>query len=402
MMKHVPVTLFGIVAAALIIVTASTGYAKAPAYDTKTPQIRIALSQTSVQVGDTFEAAFWLQGYLGEYGGIEGFEFQAVYDPELIQPISDTVSGAFQSGIFPADAEPITWINSIDRSGTIKFAQSLSPQHASERFSGNGKIGTISFKAMKEGAASLALKQTIMIKSGNPGVNIRHSFNRPSVAIGAVKKDADQLTTVGSHPEYEANERSIEEIIRSFADGTEITKVSWARDAIAALTEYGAVKGMPNGEFNPDRQMTRAEFVQLAVVALGLDMHQQSVPTFGDIHPTDWFYDAVESAVAGGLLVGYETADGVKEFRPQNGITRAEIATILSKYMTHRNKLPSKAIRPEPEFGDVPASHWAQRDIVTLYHRGIVNGTADDQFEPDAPTTRAQVCVMIDRLLKLE
>lgn len=60
-MKYMPVTLFGILAAALIAVTASTGYAKAPAYETKTPQIRIALSQSSVQVGDTFEAAFWLR-----------------------------------------------------------------------------------------------------------------------------------------------------------------------------------------------------------------------------------------------------------------------------------------------------------------------------------------------------
>ncbi|MDF2720303.1 MAG: hypothetical protein K0R28_7228, partial [Paenibacillus sp.] len=311
-------------------------------------------------------------------------------------------SDTFRSAIFPEDAEPITWINSIDRSGTIKFAQSLSPQNASGHFSGNGKIGTISFKAVKEGSASLALKHTIMIKSENPGVNIRHSFNRPSVAIGTVKGEADQLTTVGSNPQYAANERSIEDIIHSFADGTEISKVSWARDAIAALTEYGAVKGMPNGEFDPNRQMTRGEFVQLAVVALGLDMHQQSVPTFGDIRPTDWFYDAVETAAANGLIVGYDMVDGVKEFRPQNGITRAEIATIYSKYLTHRSKLPSKAISPEPIFVDVPASHWAQRDIGTLYHLGIVNGMSDHQFEPDVPTTRAQVCVMLHRLLQLE
>jgi hypothetical protein len=401
-MKYVPATLFGILAAALIVVTASTGYAKAPAYETKTPQIRIALSQSSVQAGDTFEAAFWLQGYLGEYGGIEGFEFQAIYDPSLIQPIFEAESDTFRSAIFPEDAEPITWINSIDRSGTIKFAQSLSSQNASGHFSGNGKIGTISFKAVKEGSASLTLKHTIMIKSGNPGVNSMHSFNRPSVAIGAVKRDADQLTTVGSKPEYAANERSMEDIIHSFADGTEIAKVSWARDAIAALTEYGAVKGMPNGEFNPNRQMTRGEFVQLAIVALGLDMQQQSIPTFGDIRSADWFYDAVETATAHGIIVGYDMVDGVKEFRPQNGITRAEIASVFSKYVTHRKKLPSQAISPEPVFGDVPAIHWAQRDIGILYHLGIVNGTTDYQFEPDVPTTRAQVCVMLHRLLQLE
>lgn len=399
-MKHVSAKLFGILTAVLIMAAASAGYAKALAYETKTPQIRVALSQSSVQVGDTFEAVFWLQGYLGEYSGIEGFEFQAYYDPDLIQPIMDTDPGVLQSGIFPQDAGPISWVNSIDRSGTIKFAQSISPENASGIFSGTGKIGTISFQAMKEGPASVTLKQTIVIKTGNPGRNLLHSFNRPTVAIGAVKPEADQLTTVGSNPEHAANERSTEDIIRSFADEPEITEISWARDAIAALTEYGAVKGMPNGEFEPNRHMTRAEFAQLAVVTLGLDMHRQSVPTFGDIRSTDWFYDVVETAVANGLIVGYEAADGGKEFRPQSSITRAEIATILSKYMTSRNKLPSQAIRSAPVFGDVPASHWAQRDIDALYHWGVVEGMTVDHFEPDVPTTRAQVCVLLDRLLR--
>jgi hypothetical protein len=403
-MIQVPKAILSLLISALVLSMVFPGYAasaasEAKAYETKAPQIRVALSRTSVQAGDTFEAAFWLQGFLGEYSGIEGFELRAEFDPEFIQPIVDTDNAAFQSRIFPEESKPITWTQSVDFSGSIRFAQSLPPQSAAGHFSGNGKIGTITFQAVKEGLASIKLNNTIIIKPGNPGVNIKHSFNSPSIAIGAVKEGADVLSTVGDPPKATAGNRSEEQILKVFTDEEEIAKVPWAWEAIAALTEYGAVQGMPNGEFVPLKPMTRGEFAQLAVTALGLNMQQHSAPTFSDIRPSDWFYDAVETAAESGLIGGYELAEGGKEFRPQHGITRAEIASIFSKYLTLEKKTPPSTQEVEHIFGDVPPHHWAWPYVSHLFQLGIVNGKSENEFDPDAATTRAEGSVLLHKLL---
>ncbi|WP_438448405.1 S-layer homology domain-containing protein [Gorillibacterium sp. sgz5001074] len=400
-MRNLHRTILGLSAFGLVLwATAPAGQAAAPAYDTKIPQIRVALSQTAVQAGDTFEAAFWLQGYLGEYGGIEGFELQADYDPELLRPDLSGGSEVFRSRIFPASAKPITWMQSAEPAGTLRFAQSLPPQSGSGQFYGSGKLGVVTFRALKDGAASITLRNTVVIKPGNPGVNIRHATNRPSVTIGvSAKPEEDRLTAVGSMPKNAAAKRTEQEIIGSFTDRLELAEVPWAREAIAALTQYGAVKGMPDGSFRPSQPMTRAEFAHLAAMALAMDMEQRPAPTFGDILPGDWYYDAVETASAQGLINGYASGNGSRVFRPENVITRAEIAAIYSRVLDRVKQPAAVPSRKEPDFRDVAPDHWARASIGRLYQWGIVNGKDANSFDPEATATRAEVSVMLHKLL---
>ncbi|MCL6457961.1 MAG: S-layer homology domain-containing protein [Gorillibacterium sp.] len=381
-------------------------------YLDKTPQIHISLSAATIKVGDTFEAGIWLQVFLGKYKGVEGYQLQIQYDPTLIQPIVTGATGKLETGIFPKALNPIVWSNSVDQKGTITVAESLAPKSPAGLFGGNGKVGVVRFKALKAGEAALTLSESIVIMRNHPGVNIHHSYNIPSVLIGSaaqagdantnnpVMNSMDKIVTVGEVPTA-ANSRSVPEIVQSFKDGNAIKQLSWAQEAIAALSDYGIVSGSSDGSFHPLANITRAEFVQLAVVSLGLDMQQQVAPTFSDVLPDAWYYDVVETAVHYGLINGYTDEAAVGQFRPNNSITRAEIAAILAHSFDSDNT-DKGATSKETTFQDVSDNYWAREAILKLYRNQMIQGKDVQHFAPDDSATRAEVSQIVHKLLLLK
>ncbi len=52
-------------------------------------------------------------------------------------------------------------------------------------------------------------------------------------------------------------------------------------------------------------------------------------------------------------------------------------------------------------FKDVPNGHWAKGSIERLAKLGLIKGDEKGNFRPDQPITRAEVAVLLDRVLKL-
>ena len=85
-------------------------------------------------------------------------------------------------------------------------------------------------------------------------------------------------------------------------------------------------------------------------------------------------------------------ADGT--FRPENAITRAEIAAILARNLD----LPPGGAYAGL-FGDVPSAHWAWSDIERLKRSGLMIGDASGNFRPQAPITRAEMAMIAAKWL---
>ena len=72
----------------------------------------------------------------------------------------------------------------------------------------------------------------------------------------------------------------------------------WAAKQIEILTEQGIVVGYPDGTFQPDENVTRAEFASMAIKALGQENTTVAQPVnFTDIEPSYWAYDAIQKAL---------------------------------------------------------------------------------------------------------
>ncbi|GAA0371366.1 S-layer homology domain-containing protein [Bacillus horti] len=367
----------------------------------QTPQIRLVPSASHVAVGETFEVAIWLQGFIGQHSDIEGYEVHIDFDPELIAPVSEEKTIKPHS-VFQTAHQPMTLINSIDEKGKVKIGQVLT-QRDRGLFSGYGKIGTVTFHAKKAGAALLSQEKSLVIMPDNPGVNIRHTINHPTVTIGASSEQGvlrEKKETIGQAPKNKTIDSTPETVIRSFKDHQSIFQLDWALQAISALALDKVIQGDNEGNFSPKRNMTRAEFAKVAVIALGLDMKQQQHPTFTDIKKTDWFYDYVETAAEYGFIQG-TMKNGAKVFLPQDPISRAEITAILSRVMKQSKNAALEGAEAHP-FKDVQASHWAAADIHLLYQKGLMKGRTADRFAPNENASRAEVSVLLKRFIDFD
>lgn len=100
----------------------------------------------------------------------------------------------------------------------------------------------------------------------------------------------------------------------------------WARAYIDTAEKYGMVSGTDQNNFEPDRPVTRAE---MAVMLNNVLDYPGASQTFSDVTKSayPWAYDAISALQSAGILTGY--ADG--NFKPQNSITRAQAATLITR-----------------------------------------------------------------------
>ncbi len=101
--------------------------------------------------------------------------------------------------------------------------------------------------------------------------------------------------------------------------------------------------------------------------------------SFTDVAEDSDYYEAIEMLSKLQILTGDDQdGDGKMDFRPNDTITRAEVAAIISR-IQGVNSVSQSAT----EFVDVPATHWASGYIAAAAGQGIVNGYGDGNFGPD-------------------
>lgn len=100
----------------------------------------------------------------------------------------------------------------------------------------------------------------------------------------------------------------------------------WSNDAISTLVNAGILSGYPDGNFNPDAAITRAEFATLVTRFVGID--ETATHSFTDLSG-HWAEKYVATAVKLGWIAGYD--DGT--FRPDGKITRAEAMTLVNRIL---------------------------------------------------------------------
>ena len=115
----------------------------------------------------------------------------------------------------------------------------------------------------------------------------------------------------------------------------------------------------------------------------------------GGRKPTVTIPDDVPTGLNGDDHYAYIVGYPDKTVRPQNGITRAEVATIFFRLLTDetRNANSTKS----NSYSDVAAGAWYNHAVSTLSAMGIVKGDSHGKFNPNAPITRAEFAAIAAR-----
>ncbi|MCM3714708.1 S-layer homology domain-containing protein [Alkalihalobacillus oceani] len=169
------------------------------------------------------------------------------------------------------------------------------------------------------------------------------------------------------------------------------TIIHFLSDEAAEGLHHAYIQGFQDGEFKPSRQVTRA---QLAVmIARNLDYDEREwtgLMPYEDV--PDWHYAAGEIAFV--HEKGIMTGDQHGDFRANDRVTRAEMATVVANYRQLAIERGSSI-----SFSDT-AGHWAADIIEANRTAGIINGYQDGSFKPNGGLTRAEAVVMINGMFE--
>ncbi|UKS31019.1 S-layer homology domain-containing protein [Paenibacillus sp. HWE-109] len=160
------------------------------------------------------------------------------------------------------------------------------------------------------------------------------------------------------------------------------------------------ISGIGNDLFNPDADITRAEFAAIIVRGLGLKLENRT-PNFSDVKAADWYSSAIMTAQSNQLIDGFE--DGT--FRPEDKITREQAMIIIAKAMAITGL---KAKLTNHNAADVLRTYtdatesapWAMSGIADSIQAGIVSGRDEATLAPKAYITRAEVAKLVQLLLR--
>ena len=135
---------------------------------------------------------------------------------------------------------------------------------------------------------------------------------------------------------------------------SDVPKGYWAANYIGYMQQFGIVTGYTDGSFRPNAPVTRAEF---AAIASRFEKLTPGRKSFTDVPDTYWAARYINFAATRGWVTGY--SDGT--FKPENTITRAEVAAVTCRLLersadqnyirSHFNELRT--------FSDMTESHWA-------------------------------------------
>ena len=153
---------------------------------------------------------------------------------------------------------------------------------------------------------------------------------------------------------------------------------------------YAYIVGYPNGNVEPNGNITRAEvatiFFRLLTEEVRTANSTQS-NSLSDVTRGQWFNHAVSTLSSMGIVKGHN--DGT--FAPNAPITRAEFAAIAARFDDKNRDTSSK-------FTDI-ASHWAKNEIGIAANKGWINGYPDGTFRPNQYITRAEAMTLVNRVL---
>lgn len=163
---------------------------------------------------------------------------------------------------------------------------------------------------------------------------------------------------------------------------------------VEKATEYGLMNGYGNGIFGFKDSMTRAQFVTVLGRMMEWDKEVSAAAYISrdmqvDPNILDVYWNAISDAAE------YDVVDCDKPFRPNDAITRGEMAEMLVRALG----LKGAAELLEKE-GALPFTDVTSRKgyIAVAYDIGMTKGTSATTFAPDATATRAQAAAMLLRI----
>lgn len=248
--------------------------------------------------------------------------------------------------------------------------------------------GTVTLKAGKTEAFDFGKNSTFQLEQGDYRITVKET------------NSGDRYVTYDTKPYtryFKVSEDGVISAIESITITNEYTKRHTAatpsKPTLNTGDHYAYVMGYPDGMVRPNGSITRAEVSAILFRLLSdktRDEYFTTESSFTDVKAGAWYNNSIATLEKAGVIV--DTAKG-GAFRPNEAITRAELAAMLAQFSDAK---PVKGVK----FSDVSAEHWAYEAIAIAAKMGWIEGYPDGTFRPDATITRAEMMTLVNRALE--
>ena len=253
--------------------------------------------------------------------------------------------------------------------------------------------GTVTLKAGKTEAFDFGKNSTFQLEQGDYRITVEET-NKGNDRY--VNYDTEPYTHTYEFTVDNKGQISIKTPI-TFTITNEYTKRHTAatpsKPTLNTGDHYAYVMGYPDGTVRPNGSITRAEVSTILFRLLSdktRDEYFTTESSFTDVKAGAWYNNSIATLEKAGVIV--DTAKG-GAFRPNEAITRAELAAMLAQFSDAK---PVKGVK----FSDVSAEHWAYEAIAIAAKMGWIEGYPDGTFRPDATITRAEMMTLVNRALE--
>ncbi len=172
----------------------------------------------------------------------------------------------------------------------------------------------------------------------------------------------------------------------------------WAHDYVELLVEKGIVSGDDKGNFSPEQQVTREEFVKMIVLTLGLKTDSAAALPFEDVAAGDWSYPYIVAAYQAGVISGTDE----NTFGMGTTMSRQDIAVVTARALDAA-QVKILPVTELVQFTDAAAAaDYAAESIARIARSGIVGGYPDGSFQPQGTITRAEAAKVLAQVIRLK
>lgn len=183
----------------------------------------------------------------------------------------------------------------------------------------------------------------------------------------------------------------------------DVSDSHWASSQINTLSEKGVIVGYPDGTFQPDENVTRAEFAAMAIRALGQQHTKVAQPVhFSDIDEEYWAYEDIQKALYFDLISCEESGE---LFRPEDSVSRAESLSVAVNALTTETISKGKAKEvlgrtyvdadKVPEWFLIPAGKAEILGMIV-----VAPSAKPSAIEAGRPATRAEVAAILYNMME--
>ena len=185
----------------------------------------------------------------------------------------------------------------------------------------------------------------------------------------------------------------LEEVEETITPYTDIVD-HWAKKYIMTIIDKEVMSPITETTFEPNRKVTRAEFISILGKTENIDKQGRTVKSFTDVAPESIYAPYIAWAEQNGMCANSSN----NKFRPDDLLTREEMAVMLCKYLENvRGEILTMGLNFRD---DAAISAWAKDDIMLVTGTEFLSGRTNGNFDPKGNVTRAETAATIVRLIE--